>query len=391
MIIRAVESRILEDLAFFPVVGILGPRQVGKTTLAKLLQVAIPKETLYLDLELMTDQNRLSDPETFLNYHRQKCIIIDEVQRMPQLFPLLRALVDMDRQPARFILLGSASPEIIKGSSETLAGRISYIELMPFSRLEIANHYSLREHWLKGGFPQALLAPKELQTRRWLKNFVETYIQRDLLELGHQVTPQVFRNLLDMLSVLNGNILNVSDLSRSLGVTQPTVNRYLDLLEGSFIIKRLQPYFVNVTKRLVRSPKVYVRDSGVLHSIANVTSYEQLLGHPAIGASWESYVIEQIKRVTNNEWEYYYYRTQKGAETDLVLISPNGKKVCIEIKLSAAPVISKGFYETLTDLKADFQYVIIPEGESYPKANNLWVTGLDEFLTIQLPKIYSED
>lgn len=390
MIVRAVESRILEDLTFFPVVGILGPRQVGKTTLAKLLQASIPKETLYLDLELETDKNRLSDPEFFLKYHHQKCIIIDEVQRMPELFPLLRALIDMDRQPARFILLGSASPEIIKESSETLAGRISYIELMPFSRLEIATQYSLPEHWLKGGFPQALLASKEVQTRRWLKSFIETYLQRDLLELGYQITPQVFRNLLDMLSVINGNILNVSDLSRSLGVTQPTVNRYLDLLEGSFIIKRLQPYFINVTKRLVKSPKVYVRDSGVFHSIANITSYEQLLGHPAIGASWEGYVIEQIKRVTYNEWEYYYYRTQKGAEADLVLISPNGKKVCIEIKLSTSPVVSRGFYETLTDLKADFQFVIIPEGESYPKNNNLWVISLDEFLSVQLPKIYLE-
>lgn len=390
MIVRAIEKQVLEDLSFFPVISILGPRQVGKTTLVKALQAVIPKETLYLDLELDTDKSRLSDPEVFLKFHQHKCVIIDEAQRMPQLFPLLRALVDMDRQPARFILLGSASPEIIKGSSETLAGRISYIELMPFSRLEITSQYSLQQHWLKGGFPQALLASKEQQTYRWLKNFIETYIQRDILELGYQITPQVFRNLLNMLAVLNGNILNVTDLSRSLGITQPTVNRYLDLLEGSFIIERLSPYFANVTKRLVKSPKVYIRDSGVLHSIANITSYEQLLGHPAIGASWEGYVIEQIKRVTNNNWEYYYYRTHKGAEADLVLISPNGKKTGIEIKLSTSPVVSRGFYETVVDLGVDFQYVIVPQGESYPKANNLWVTSLDEFLKVHIPQIYSE-
>lgn len=390
MIHRAATSRILEDLAFFPIVGILGPRQVGKTTLAKQLQSSIRKETLYLDLELETDLNRLSDPEAFLKYNQDKCVIIDEVQRMPQLFALLRALVDIDRQPARFILLGSASPEIIKNSSETLAGRISYIELMPFSRLEVLGQFSLQNHWLKGGFPQALLAPKESQSRRWLKSFVDTYIQRDLLELGHQVSSQTFRNLLDMLSVLNGNVLNVSDLSRSLGVTQPTVNRYLDLLEGSFIVKRLQPYFANVSKRIVKAPKLYIRDSGVLHSIANIISYDQLVGHPIIGASWEGYVIEQIKRTTNNEWEYYYYRTHKGAEADLILVSPEGKKVCIEIKLSTSPVISRGFYETISDLQADFQYVIIPEGTSYPKANNVWVSNLDEFLTVQLPRIYTE-
>ncbi|GAB2782584.1 ATP-binding protein [Rhabdobacter roseus] len=389
MIDRATTNRILEDLQFFPIVGIIGPRQVGKTTLAKQLQSLIGKETLYLDLELPSDFRRLSDAEAYLKFHQNKCIIIDEVQRMPQLFALLRALVDMDRQPARFILLGSASPEIIRNSSESLAGRISYLELMPFSRTEILGLISWQDHWLKGGFPQALMAPKQSQTQRWLSAFVDTYLQRDLRELGYQVSPQIFRHLLTMLSVVSGNVLNSSDLARSLGVTQPTVNRYLDLLEGSFVVTRLQPYFANVSKRLVKSPKLYVRDSGVLHSLAAINSYDQLLGHPSSGASWEGYVIEQIKRVTHKEWEYYYYRTHKGAEADLVLISPEGKKVCIEIKLSTSPAISRGFHETVSDIEADFQYVIIPEGESYPRNSNLWVCSLDDFLINQIPKLSS--
>ena len=377
---RQIFGQIKEDLLFFPVVGIIGPRQVGKTTIVKQVQAVLNGEVLYLDLELDSDQAKLAEAESFLKFHQSKCVVIDKIQRMPSLFPLIRALVDLDRRPARFVLLGSASPDIIKGGSETLAGRISYIELTPFSRTEISETFPLHTHWFNGGFPNALLAGKEGQASRWLKAFVDTYLHRDLLELGHQFSIPVFRSLLSMLSVVNGNVLNVSDLSRSLGVSQPTVNRYLDLLEGSFIINRLQPYFVNVTKRLVKAPKVYIRDSGILHSIAKISSYEQLLGHPLVGASWEGYVIEQIRRVTGNEWEYYYYRTHKGAETDLVLITPSGRKICIEIKFSASPAISRGFYETVNDIQPDFQFIVVPSGESYPRGNGLWVCNLDEFL-----------
>jgi predicted AAA+ superfamily ATPase len=270
------------------------------------------------------------------------------------------------------------------GLSETLAGRISYIELAPFSRREISGIVSQQKHWLYGGFPNALLVGKEEQGLRWLKAFVDTYLHRDLMELGHQFSIPVFRNLLSMLTVLNGNVLNVSDLSRSLGVSQPTVNRYLDLLEGSFVINRLQPYFINVTKRLVKAPKVYVRDSGILHSLAKIISYEQLLGHPLVGASWEGYVIEQIRRVTGNDWEYFYYRTHKGAETDLVLITPKGKKVCVEIKFSANPSISRGFYETINDILPDFQFIVVPEPMDYGFAISMtsWAGLLVRFVLI---------
>jgi predicted AAA+ superfamily ATPase len=380
MLYRTVTKHILEDLAFFPIIGIIGSRQVGKTTLAKYVQQTLSLDTLYLDLELDSDRRRLSDAEAFLKLHQDKCVVLDEVQRMPELFPLLRALVDMDRRPARFILLGSASPELIKGSSETLAGRIAYTELTPFSLLEVSMKYSLQDHWLKGGFPQAMLAPHAAQTTRWLHTFIETFIYRDLQALGHTLTPHVTSRLIEMLTALNGNLLNVSDLSRSLGITQPSVNRYLDLLEGGFIISRLQPYFINISKRIVKAPKVYIRDSGILHSVSHITTYDQLLGHPGVGASWEGYVIEQIRRVAGKNWTFYFYRTHKGAETDLLLISPTGKKICIEIKFSTSPTLSRGFYETLKDIQPDSSFVIIPSGEAYPREHGILVCNLEEFL-----------
>ena len=384
---RAVTSQLLDDLSFFPVVGIIGSRQVGKTTLAKWLQKQINKSTLYIDLELDTDLRRLDDAETFLSSHSDKCVIIDEVQRMPRIFALIRALVDQNRRPARFILLGSASPDLIRGASETLAGRIAYTELSPLSLTEVSPQISMQNHWLKGGFPVALNAPKESQSFRWLGSFIQTFVERDLQALGYGVSAEITRKLLEMLSHLNGNLLNMNDLSRSLGVSSPTINRYLDLLEGSFIIQRLQPYHVNVTKRLVKSPKIYFRDSGILHQLARVISYDQLQQNPIVGASWEGYVIEQIKRNLGYDWQLFFYRTQVGAEVDLVMINPIGKKICVEIKLSNSPTVSKGFFESVKDLNPDKQYIIIPSGESYLKAEELKVCNLLDFLEHELPQM----
>ena len=388
MFYRFVTAHIMEDLDFFPIVGIIGPRQVGKTTLAKFIRQDLPSKSLYLDLELDSDLRRLADAEAFLKFHQDKCIILDEVQRMPELFPLLRALVDQDRRAGRFILLGSASPEMLSKSSETLAGRISYSELTPLSWPEVSPNFTREEHWLRGGFPQALLSKKHIHRKRWLSNFIETFIYRDLQGLNYIVTPKLVENLLEMLVSINGNILNMSDLSRSLGVSQPTINRYLDILEGGFIITRLQPYFVNVSKRIIKAPKIYIRDSGILHNIANIESYEQLLGHNIVGGSFEGYVIEQIRRSVTSDWKFYFYRTQKGAETDLVLITPNGKKICIEIKLSNNPTVSRGFYQTLEDIKPDYSFVIMPEGQEYPKDHNIWVCSLDLFLSKKLSLVY---
>lgn len=390
MINRQIAIRLLEDLAYFPVVGLIGPRQVGKTTLAKVIGNELVKPVVYLDLELDSDQRRLADAETFLNQYIDHCVILDEVQRMPHLFPLLRALIDQQREPARFLLLGSASPDLVRDSSESLAGRISYIELMPFSWPEVQAQSTIQDHWLKGGFPDAFLAPRLPLTFRWLTNFLQTYIERDLRLLGYELSGRVLNDLMQMLAHINGNVLNVSDLSRSLGVSQPTVNRYLDLLTGSFVIHRLTPYSVNVGKRMVKAPKLYIRDSGVLHQLSQATTYDALLGNPIVGASWEGYVIEQIRRVVGTEWLFYYYRTHAGAEIDLLLLTPSGQKVAIEIKLSNAPTVSKGFYSSLDDIKPDYAFVIIPTAESYPKANNIWVCNLTDFLLNRLPAIYTE-
>lgn len=388
MLKRHLTKQILQDLEYFPVVGIVGPRQAGKTTLAKHIIAQLDNtKSMYLDLELDADRRKLEDAETYLKYHQDKCVVIDEVQHMPGLFSLLRALIDMDRRPGRYILLGSASPEMIKGSSETLAGRIAYNELTPFSWLEAKGTASLHHHWLFGGFPQAMLAGKPAYAHRWLKSFTETFVQRDLQELGHQISPPLVTRMLEMIASLHGQILNQSDLSRALGVSAPTVSRYLDLLEGGFIITRLQPYFVNISKRLVKQPKLYFRDTGILHHLLGIRDMEQLLGHVAIGASWESYVLEQIRRCAGGEVKIYFYRTHKGAESDAIIVTPDGKKYCIEIKRSQSASISKGFFEVIKDVKPQQSFIISESGESYPTKNGIQMVNLEIFLTETLPEI----
>jgi uncharacterized protein len=372
-------------LSYFPAVGIVGPRQVGKTTLAKIIQQKIAKPCLYLDLELDSDVLKLTNAEAYLQSHADKCVIIDEIQLMPRLFTLIRALIDQQREPARFLILGSASPNIIRQSSESLAGRIAYHELSPLSYSEVNSaNISMNEHWFKGGFPDALLAPKLSITQKWLRNFTHTFMEKNLKLLGYDISIQTMSKLYSMMAHLHGQILNVNTLSQSLGVSNPTVAKYLNLLEGGFLLSRLQPYYVNVGKRLVKSPKMYFRDSGILHQLSNIADFEALQGNPLVGASWEGYVIEEIKRNLGNSWQYYYYRTQAGAETDLVLISPNNKMTCIEIKHSSTPKISKGFYQTVKDLKPDNQYIIIPNGESFYLNDTLKVINLADFLKMQM-------
>ena len=242
------------------------------------------------------------------------------------------------------------------------------------------------QHWFKGGFPSALLASDKF-AQRWIDNFLNTFVERDLRSMGYQISANLLQKILTLLASINGNLLNVSDLSRSLGITNPTVSHHIDLLEGGFIVSRLQPYFANVSKRLVKSPKVYIRDSGILHRLLRLTSYDNLLGHSIVGASWEGYVIEQIRRLAEPTTGFYFYRTQAGAEIDLFVILPNAKKVGIEIKFSDVPVLSKGFYQSIIDLDPDYQYVIIPNGEFYFKNETLKVCGLSWFLTQEWPAL----
>ena len=389
MIERFVKPDIIESLTYFPVAGIIGPRQVGKTTLAKQIQSDMSRPGIYLDLELEIDVNRLQNAQLYLQKHQDMCVIIDEIQLMPRLFPLLRALIDQHRVPARFMILGSASPSLIRQSSETLAGRIAYTELAPLSLTEI-NSVGIRQekHWFFGGFPDALLAATESVAIKWLNNFLSTFLEKDLRALGYEISTQTLSRLYQMIAHIHGQILNVNMLSQSLGVSNPTVNKYLDLIEGGYLIRRLQPYYVNLGKRLVKAPKIYYRDTGLLHQLASISNFEALQGHPIVGASWEGYVIEQIHRATLGNWQFYFYRTQVGAEVDLVLISPAGKMTCIEIKYSLTPTLAKGFYQSIADLKPHYQYVIIPSGTPYFLNEQLKVCSLSDFLNVELALVH---
>lgn len=385
MISRTITEKIKKALGVFPVIGIIGPRQVGKTTMAKTLQGYLDKETILLDLERHSDQQRLAEPELFLGQQMDKCVIIDEIQNMPELLPLIRWLVDQKREPARFILTGSSTPDLIRNNTETLAGRIAYFELHPFSLLEVAQTTTMETHWFRGGFPLSLLAGSDEGSRMWLENFIDTYLQRDIRSLGYQISIPVMGRLLQVLASANGKILTLTDVSNSMNISTKTVNKYLDILEGSFLIRRLSPYFLNTTKRLVRSPKLYFRDSGLLHTLLQIESLDRLYGTIFLGPSWEGYVIEQIIQAAGSSWQYDFFRTHAGAEADLVLSQPGGKKVLVEIKYSVDPTPSRGFYESAAALKPDFQYIITPQGDAWMRNEHQKISGLEYFIKKELP------
>lgn len=391
MIPRKVVSLLADDLGYFPAVVLVGPRQVGKTTLAHSLRDIVTKPMHYLDMESDIDRQKLTDAETYLGARADTCVVIDEIQLMPRLFPLLRSLIDRQREPARFILLGSASPDLLKQSTESLAGRVAYSELMPLAWAEVKTLVTQQQHWFRGGFPLALLAPSTAKAQRWLANFTYTFVERDLRGMNYLISAQTLTKFIRMLTHGQGSILNYSELARSMGVSAPTIKFYIDLLEGGYYVRTLPPYFINVGKRLVKSPKLYIRDTGLLHSLARIPNYDSLLSNPLVGASWEGYVIEEIIKQTSPGSEYYFYRTQVGAECDLLLITPTRKKVCIEIKLSNVPTVSRGFYESIRDIQPDASYVIIPAGETYLKGtlgepSAIMVCSLPNFLETELQR-----
>ena len=364
MINRAIEAPVLRSLNFFPVVGILGPRQVGKTTLARKLIGELNKPAVYYDLELTEDFETISQNTTWvLENNIDKTIVIDEVQRLLPLFPQLRALVDRKREAARFILLGSASPDFLQKSSESLAGRIAYHELSPILKPEAESAFIPQPtHWHRGGFPDALLAPDNGYWYQWQQNFIKTYVEQDLSAMGISTTIPLLNNFLRMISHIHGSLLNYSTLSNSLGMANNTVRRYVEILEQAYLVRRLEPWFVNVSKRIVKSPKLYVRDSGNLHFLSNIRHYEDLITHPIAGASWEGYVIEQIIPLLDPAVRPYFYRTSNGAEMDLVLVEGITPVVSIEIKLSLAPALKRGSTESVTDLQTEHNYVVTPNG-----------------------------
>ena len=380
MISRFVTSELLESLEYFPVLGITGPRQVGKTTLSREIAKVIEKETIYIDLENPDDISKLSEPTLYLRDNSDSCIIIDEVQRMPGLFPVLRSLIDEHRVPARFILTGSASPNLIRDSSESLAGRIAYKELTAFNYMEVRDHRNSNLHWFRGGFPLSFLAPSDRISKRWLSNFIQSYIERDLPLLGLQISPTLIRNLWLMLAHIHGNVLNMELLSKSLEVTGPTIKKYIHFMEEAYLIRVLSPFHMNIKKRIVKSPKVYIRDSGILHHLLGITAANLLEGHPMRGNSWEGYVIEQIQMHALEKYEMYYYRTHQGAECDLVLSVANKPEITVEIKYTAAPKVSKGLSVSIKDLGTDNNFIICLCDTEYRVADNIKVCNLESFI-----------
>lgn len=373
----------------FPAVAILGPRQVGKTTMAQVISKILKRPVLYFDLENTKDFQRIQQTDLSDEQYKKHCIIIDEVQRMPELFAQLRPIIDANRKPGRFILTGSASPELVKGVSESLAGRIGFVELSPISLTEaLPSKITMSKHWFRGGFPNALTAKSEDAWNRWIENFVRTYIERDLSQLfGIALNQKTIRNFWYMLANNNGGIFNAENYARALGITGPTVMRYLHFLEGAFLIRVLNAWYVNTNKRLVKAPKVYIRDSGILHFLCGIDTKSDLPRHLTIGASWEGYVIEQIFQSLTNKNEIYFYRTHHGAEMDIVITRGITPLAVIEIKYSETPSLSRGFYTSIEDLNPKFKYVIIPEGNNYVTNDGVKVCTLSSFLTKEFKNI----
>lgn len=385
MILRFITESLLETLSYFPVTGIVGPRQVGKTTLVKYLTKKLNKESVYLDLENPEDQAKLNDPVLFFQRNIEKCVILDEIQRMPELFPILRSMVDLNRIPGRFIILGSASPDLIRDSSESLAGRIAYEELTAFNLTEIKEVRDVYHHWFTGGFPDAFLAPNNSLKKKWLSNFIQTYVERDLPMLGLNINRNIIRKLWTMIAHIHGNVLNMNNLGKSLEISSTSIKKYLSFLEDAFLIRQLYPYSVNVKKRLVKSPKVYIRDSGILHHLLNIPDFDSLESNPIIGASWEGYVVEQITQKLDIDTSYFFYRTHDGTECDMVLIKGGKALMGIEIKYTSSPKLTRGITQAFKDIGAEINYIITPHTDDYLIQENVRVCNLSIFLEKYIP------
>lgn len=359
-------------------VAILGPRQVGKTTLA--LEIARDIDSIYIDLELPGDSQKLDDSEFYFDQHLGKLIVIDEVQRKPELFRILRSQIDKNRRSghrnAQFLLLGSASNELLNQSSESLAGRISYRELYPFNILEVGSE-NLSRLWLNGGFPDSYIQVQN--SMEWRQDFIRSYLERDIPMLGSRIPAETLRRFWTMLAHNQGQLFNASQIGGSLGASGQTVSRYLDLMVDLMLVRRLQPWHNNVGKRLVKSPKNYIRDSGLLHTLLNIPSMDDLLGHPILGASFEGFVIENILSVLPPHTQPYFYRTAAGAEIDLVL-TVNGELWAIEVKHSTTPKLTKGFHLACQDIKPDNKFVVYSGKEKFKTKDGVIVVSLPQML-----------
>ncbi len=372
MIARRLLGRLHDLLSEYPAVALLGPRQVGKTTLA--LEIARARESVYLDLESPADRARLSEPELYLADHEHRLVVLDEVHRLPGLFQSLRGLIDRGRRggggAGRFLLLGSASMDLLRQSGETLAGRIAYVELGPLDALEVgaADHEAL---WVRGGFPDSFLARDDERSLAWRENFIRTYLERDVAQFGPRIPAETLRRLWTMLAHAQGGILNAASLARGLGVDGKTVSRYLDLMVDLLLARRLAPWGKNVGKRLRKSPRVYVRDSGIVHALLGLASKEDVVGHPVVGASWEGFAIETLLSVAPDRAEASFYRSSGGAEIDLILTLPGRRPWAVEIKRSLDPRPTKGFHSACRDVRPEAGFAVYPGEERYRIAKDI--------------------
>jgi predicted AAA+ superfamily ATPase len=378
MISRRIEAIVRDRLSHVPAVALLGPRQVGKTTLAH--AIAHGRTSVYLDLESRLDRERLTDAAFYLSGHEDDLVVLDEVQRAPELFATLRGLIDQGRRrgkkSGRFLLLGSASADLLQ-QSETLAGRIAYIELAALNVLEVRAD-KRRRLWVRGGFPESFLADAESHSLTWRQDFIRTYLERDIPQLGPRIPATTLHRFWTMLAHVQGGLFNAAQLARGLAVEGKTVARYLDLLVDLMLVRRLQPFQSNMGKRLVKSPKVYVRDSGIVHALLNIGDHEALAGHPVLGSSWEGFVIENLIAAAPRQTVPLFYRTGAGAEVDLLLEIPKKGLWAIEIKygLSARP--RKGFFIACDDLKPARRFVVNSGTERYPVNADTEAIGLRE-------------
>ena len=379
MIKRRIHDKLDESIDHSPAVGLLGPRQVGKTTLA--LEMGATRPSLYLDLESPTDRAKLADAGRYLAEHEDKLVILDEVHRAPEIFQILRGLIDQGRRRGkvggRFLLLGSASVELLKQSGESLAGRISYLELTPFDATEVDGE-RMDRLWIRGGFPASFLAANDRISLDWREDFIRTYLERDVPQFGSRIPAETLRRFWTMLAHHQAGMHNAATLAQGLGVDGKTVARYLDLLVDLLLVRRLPPWHRNVGKRLVKSPKVFVRDSGLVHALLGLGNKEQLLGHPVVGPSWESFVLETLLVLAPRGTEANFYRTAAGAEIDLVLTLPGGKLWAVEIKRSSAPKLERGFHLACADLKPARRFVVYPGADRFPLDAETEVLGLAE-------------
>lgn len=374
---RTIEDSVIEAIQNFPVTALIGPRQCGKSTLIKHIISTFSSDVLYLDLERPSDLQKLENAEWFLSSQKEKLICIDEIQRKPELFPLIRSLVDEWNKSGCFIVLGSASRDLLKQSSESLAGRIVYKQLTPFVFSEIKNICTLERYMESGGFPRSLLCKNNKISFEWRQSFIATFLERDLLQWVH-FTPITMRRLLQMLAHLNGQTINYSHIGNALNISNQTIKNYVDLLASAYMLHVVQPYLSNFGKRLVKSPKVYIADAGIAATLLNIKSFQELSGHPSFGAIWEQIVLSNLKGIFPDS-EIYYYRTTGGAEIDFIM-KLNNQTIAIECKASFSPSLSKGNYIAIEDIVPDRTFIVTPSPDCWSMKEGIDVVSIEKLM-----------